>query len=241
MYSVNINTLQQKLPNITLLVLVPVMIATLSFQAYSIFTPTTEASVNQAKEPMRQVKARSSTQNIKNYQLFGSSRSANAEKAVVKTENLPKTNLRLILRGVSATGENSSNASALIEGPNKETLKYSIKDSLPGKAKLKSVYANRIVIERNGRLENLYFPDAKNIGIVSSAESTGLQSNSSPQALNQSAQVTPAPTISTAIPQAHIPQNFSRPASNLDALSDQRKEEIKKRLQQLREKMKQPQ
>lgn len=232
----NINTLQQKLPNITLLVLVLVMIAALSLQAYTIFAPTNEVLGREAKATIKPVKERPSTKDIKNYQLFGTPNTS-TQKAIVKTENLPKTNLRLILRGVSASGENNSNASALIEGPNKETLKYSIDSPLPGKAKLRSVYGNRIVIERNGRLENLYFPDTQSIGIVSNTQSADASIKPSSQTPSQS-----RPTASSrppTIPQAQVPQNFSRPASNLDTLSDQRKEEIKQRLQQLREKMKQ--
>jgi len=227
---VNINALQQKLPNITLLILVPAMITALSLQTYAIFAPTDEALSNKTQATKQPVNKIRPTRKLKEYTLFGSPISVNTQPVVAKTENLPKTNLRLILRGVSASGntdENDSNkintASALIEGPDKETLKYSIGNNLPGNAKLRSVYEKRVVIERNGRLENLYFPDSKNIGIASSTQTTS------------------ASTKLPVIPQTHARQNFSRPAANLDTLSDQRKKEIKQRLQQLREKMKQPQ
>jgi len=238
---VNIYALQQKLPNITLLLLVPAMIAALSLQAYYLFIPANNEANNQAQAVKNTIIEVKPARDIKKYKLFGTPTSANKQQAVVKTENLPKTNLRLILRGVSAsssTDENKS-ASALIEGPDKETLNYSINNTLPGNAKLRSVYEKRIVIERNGRLENLYFPDAKSIGITSSVSST----TSSPQQQSPTnsipaSQAAPQPS---SIPKAHIPQNFSRPATNLDTLSDQRKQEIKQRLQQLREKMKQSQ
>jgi len=235
-FPVNTNALQQKLPSITLILLVPAMIAALSFQAYTIFAPANNESSNTIQAVKQTTTKTQPTRDIKKYKLFGTPTSANTQQTVAKTENLPKTNLRLVLRGVSASASSDGDktASALIEGPNKETLKYSINSALPGNAKLRSVYEKRIVIERNGRLENLYFPDSKSIGIVSSAAST----SSSPQQ-NQSAPATP-PKQST-IPQARVPQNFSRPASNLDTLSDQRKEEIKQRLLQLREKMKQSQ
>jgi len=217
------------------------MIAALSLQAYYLFIPANNEANNQAQAVKNTITEVKPARDIKKYKLFGTPTSANKQQAVVKTENLPKTNLRLILRGVSAsssTDENKS-ASALIEGPDKETLNYSINNTLPGNAKLRSVYEKRIVIERNGRLENLYFPDAKSIGITSSVSST----TSSPQQQSPTnsipaSQAAPQPS---SIPKAHIPQNFSRPATNLDTLSDQRKQEIKQRLQQLREKMKQSQ
>ena len=222
----NINTLQQKLPTITLLILILVMISALSFQAYTIFTPSDEALNSKAETAILPVKAKQASRDLNKYKLFGAPSSANKKQAVVKTENLPKTNLRLILRGVSAPAEgNESSGSALIEGPDKETLSYTVNNPLPGKATLKNVHTNRIVIERNGRLENLYFPDSKNIGIVSNTESGA--SNTPSQSSNK-----------TGLSRSQIPQNISTPASNLDALSDERKKEIKKRLQKLRDKMK---
>ena len=240
MFPVNINALQQKLPNITLLLLVPAMIAALSLQAYYLFTPANNEANNQALTVKNTITEVKPARDIKKYKLFGTPTSANKQQAVVKTENLPKTNLRLILRGVSASNSTDENktASALIEGPDKETLKYSINNTLPGNAKLRSVYEKRIVIERNGRLENLYFPDAKSIGITSSVSSTTSSPQQSPTNTVPASQAAPQPS---SIPKAHIPQNFSRPATNLDTLSDQRKQEIKQRLQQLREKMKQSQ
>ena len=202
------------------------MISALSYQAYSVFTPTDEAQNSKTEMAISPVKVKQASRDLSKYTLFGTPMSANKKQAVVETKNLPKTNLRLILRGVSAPAEgNDISGSALIEGPNKETLHYTVNNPLPGKATLKSVHTNRIVIERNGRLENLYFPDSKNVGIVSNTPSGA--STPPPQPSNQ-----------TGLSRTQMPQNISTPASNLDALSDERKKEIKKRLQQIREKMK---
>ena len=216
--------IQQKIPVIVLCLLIVAMVATLSLQAYNFFAPLQNASqetLNQTTiQPVQNTRPQ---RNIDQYALFGTAKDDSQQPAEIKTEDLPKTNLRLLLRGVSASSEQGK-VSALIEGPDKETLKYSINDVLPGNAKLRSVHDNRIVIERNGRLENLYFPDDVSIGIVRNDRNNGSNARAT-----QSKRTQPL----------EVPKNFTRPAANLDTLSEQRKQEIKNRLEQLREKMKQ--
>lgn len=88
--------------------------------------------------------------------LFGKAQSRQEPQAI-DTRNLPKTNLQLTLRGVMA-GEGHARTSALVEAPDNQTQEYHLGDTLPGHAKLQAVYSNRIVISRNGHLENLFFP-----------------------------------------------------------------------------------
>ena len=219
--------LQQKAPTIILVILIAAMLITLALQAYEFFIPA-------FSEPKQQVAQSANIpspqprpdRKIDEYKLFGTPQSNDQQAAAIKTEDLPKTNLRLLLRGVSASTE-IERASALIEGPDKETLKYAINDKLPGNAKLKSVHEKRIVIERNGRLENLYFPDDESIGIVRNETAAKSSQPINPSRNSQPLQV----------PQ--VPQNYTRPAANLDTLSEERKQEIKHRLEQLRQKMKQ--
>jgi len=224
---VNRLALQQKAPVIILVLLIAAMLLTLAIQAYEFFMPINSQPQEQAKKSQNITPQQSRPERkIDQYKLFGTPVDTNQQTAAVKTENLPKTNLRLLLRGVSASTE-TNRASALIEGPDKETLKYSINDTLPGNAKLKSVHEKRIVIERNGRLENLYFPDDVSIGIVRN-------DTNEPTTQGQDQSQIPQPLQ---VPQ--VPQNYTRPAANLDTLSEERKKEIKHRLEQLREKMKQ--
>lgn len=222
--------LQQKAPIIVLILLITAMLLTLAFQAYEFFLPMNsqpiQASIAEEKVAVEQSRPE---RNIDQFELFGAPPDPNQQAEAVKTEDLPKTNLRLILRGVSASTE-IDKASALIEGPDKQTLKYAINDTLPGNAKLKSVHEKRIVIERNGRLENLYFPDAASIGIVrnDTINNTQRRSAQQPQAYNSQPFQVP-----------QVPQNVMRQTTNLDTLSEERKKEIKIRLEQLRQKMKQ--
>jgi len=77
---------------------------------------------------------------------------------VTDAENLPETNLQLVLRGVMA-GDTEQRDSALVEGPDGETEVYRVSESLPGNAVLRKVHQRRIVIERGGALETLSFPE----------------------------------------------------------------------------------
>ncbi|MFD2231744.1 type II secretion system protein N [Alkalimarinus sediminis] len=231
--------LQQKAPVVILVLLILAMLFTLGLQAYEFFMPGYSESSESA--PVKEASTSTTRQqprpelNVDQYELFGKPIDPNQQQQAVKTEDLPKTNLRLTLRGVSASTK-IEQASALIEGPNKETLKYSVNDTLPGNAKLKSVHEKRIVIERNGRLENLYFPEDVNIGIVRNDSNRDSQNRPQSQ-LQPQAHTQPVRTQPIQVPQ--IPQNFSRPTTNLDNLSEERKQEIKSRLEKLREKMKQ--
>lgn len=90
--------------------------------------------------------------------LFGR-RSAKQTVPESETQNLPETDLRLVLRGVLATN-GTFPGSALIEDSSGETDVYLAGEALPGNAQLRTVRSDRVIIERGGKLENLYFPGA---------------------------------------------------------------------------------
>lgn len=95
---------------------------------------------------------------IAGFDLFGSAKPIAQEVAEEITEELPATTLQLKLTGILATEENLLTG-ALIEGPNRDTDYYKPGDNLPGDAVLKQVHPDRVVLDRNGRLENLYFSE----------------------------------------------------------------------------------
>lgn len=133
------------------------------------------------------------------------------------TENLPETNLRLFLRGVLAASGDFP-GSALIEDDKNRTEAYLVGDELPGNATLRSVRANRIIIERSGKLENLYFPeDEDRSGVSLTSDQTSREEEPQPQ-------VQPVNTDQSS-------------SSNTSGNSEQRREEIRKRLEQLRERL----
>ena len=135
------------------------------------------------------------------------------------TENLPETNLRLFLRGVLAASGDFP-GSALIEDDKRNTEAYLVGDELPGNATLRSVRPNRIIIERSGKLENLYFPEDE--------DRTGL-SMASTQTSNEQEEPSGTQIRSTGVDRRST-------STNTDT-SDQRREEIRQRLEQLRERL----
>ena len=152
---------------------------------------------------------------LSNLRLFGNTPSDDLG-VQQSTENLPETNLQRTLRGVLAADGDFS-GSALIEDDRNNTDAYLVGDTLPGNATLRSVYPARIIIERSGKLENLYFPEIDNrSGFSAVAEETqSPESAYTPPTLTQPAlsQPTGAPTTPT---------------------NEKRRAEIRERLEQLR-------
>ncbi len=152
--------------------------------------------------------------NLSTLALFGTA-SEKSAPAEIDTENLPETNLRLFLRGVlAANGEYPG--SALIEDDKSKTEAYLVGDQLPGNATLRSVHPNRVIIERTGKLENLYFPDSEDRSGISFTADQQTEAAPSPQPAASSA---PSRTPATA------------------PSDEQRREEIRRRLEQLRERL----
>ena len=80
-----------------------------------------------------------------------------------KNRNLPQTRLQLELKG-AFTNTDAGEASALIAGSKgKASKRYRVGDSLPGGAKLHSVSADSVTLDRGGNLEVLSFPKAKSL------------------------------------------------------------------------------
>ena len=150
--------------------------------------------------------------NLSSLDLFGAV-SGESAPAELDTENLPETNLRLFLRGVLAA-DGEFPGSALIEDDKSKTEAYLVGDELPGNATLRSVHPNRVIIERSGKLENLYFPESE--------DRSGMSFTADQQEE----------------PAAEAQQAASSSPSRAPATSDeQRREEIRRRLEQLRERL----
>lgn len=78
-------------------------------------------------------------------------------------KDLPQTRLQLELKG-AFTNTQADQASALIAAKGKSSKRYFVSDSLPGGAKLHSVAADSVTLDRGGNLEILRFPKAKSSG-----------------------------------------------------------------------------
>jgi len=102
-------------------------------------------------------------QSISQRNFFGL---AEAEPTIA-VEDLPETKLELVLRGAFAALE-PAHAGAIIEDDRKVAQHYAIGDAVPGDATLKAIYADRVVLARNGLLETLYFPEEIDTGGIDS-------------------------------------------------------------------------
>lgn len=216
------NGIYSRLPLIAALVLALAMLASLGWQGWRFYLAeqSRAAEANQRTVAQQPAAARQQSDvDLPEIDLFGEP-GAQAQPAPQSTENLPETNLRLFLRGVMAGDEENSIASALIEGSDSRTEAYAIGDELPGNATLRSVYANRVIIERSGKLENLYFPET--------SDSSGIDVTGSETEPDVS-QPMPAPSNARA----------PRPAPSTSPVSGDRREEIRRRLEELRERLRQ--
>ncbi len=150
---------------------------------------------------------------VAEFSLFGN---VNQSPAVVPDtpKDLPATRLRLTLTGVLA-GREDKLTGALIEGPDRDTGYYKIGDELPGNAKLHKVFADRVVVERSGRLENLFFPES-----------------AAPMQAVQEFDNAPANTL-----QNTAPPPTNTPVRDPNVLSEQRRQSIKDRLSNLRQRI----
>lgn len=207
----------QRLPLILALVAGAAMVALTGWQGFQFWQTVSQQSQYGTVEPL--VAGASQIQEppkveLATLSLFGSANTGGTPQEI-DTENLPETNLRLSLRGVLAA-QGDFPGSALIEDDKGNTEAYLVGDELPGNATLRSVHPNRVIIARSGKLENLYFPEVE--------DRSGMSFAAEP---DDEPATTAEPTEA---------QNTARSPANA-ASDEQRREEIRRRLEQLRERL----
>lgn len=208
-----------RLPALLSLLAILAMVATLSWQGYSFWQMEQKARTDAgATSQVTTPESREPEVDLSSIDLFGTADQSAVAQAV-DTENLPETNLRLFLRGVLAA-DGDFPGSALVEDDKGKTEAYLVGDELPGNAKLRSVHPRRVIIERAGKLENLYFPETEDRSGMDVADS-----NDSPGDDTATPSVTPAASGG----------GVTIPAT--PAADEQRREEIRRRLEQLRERL----
>lgn len=216
------SALSARLPLITASLLTVAMAGTLGWQGYRFWeqeqTQQTQSAAQPAAASTRPAKQQPQVP-LASVEMFGEA-TPEALAGNQDTENLPETNLRLFLRGVLA-GTEDQPGSALIEDDRNRTEVYIIGDELPGNAKLRSVHANRIIIERGGALENLYFPETDDSrGVELAAIDNGSQ-----QATSQGNS------------SGGSSANSRAPAPSTPQATDERREQIRQRLEELRQRL----
>lgn len=87
--------------------------------------------------------------------LFGKA-DAPAQTAKETAVDAPETQLNLALRGVMAADDKSMSRAIIASGNQAHT--YGVDDSVPGGATVNDILADRVILNRNGRLEALSLP-----------------------------------------------------------------------------------
>lgn len=126
--------------------------------------------------------------------LFGHAANQNA--------NLPQTDLQITLRAVFAANDPKA-ASAVIETGDGAAQVVKIGGAIGSSATLQAVYPNRVVLQRNGVLETLYFPAPQEAAAMNIA-----QNSTAPTAANPADNNLPAGTTAEDIKRAAILQRL---------------------------------
>lgn len=139
-------------------------------------------------------------------ELFGHSTAPGPSRE----QQLPETSAQLTLRGVFSA-QDPSQASAIIETSDGHAQVVKAGASVAPDTVLREVFANRVVLARNGAMENLYFPSPDNASGLSPA---------------------PGPENAPAETAAPQPNASSPPEGELTA--EQKRANILRRLEELR-------
>lgn len=114
--------------------------------------------------------ATSDTEAVARYHLFGEPQQQVIE--VAKPISAPETKLKLELRGVVATGDEFG--AAIIADASRNEGYYRVGDDLPGNVKLHEVFADKVILDRNGLFETLSLPSER-METTGLSPSTGMQ------------------------------------------------------------------
>ena len=120
---------------------------------WTFFSPQQDATttVTLSTKPTEPVKA-ANLADVAALHLFGK---ADDSKAISPAPIVaPETRLRLVLSGVFASDNPATSMAIIAEKGSKEKT-YFKGDSLPGNASLHEIYADRVILSRNGKLETL--------------------------------------------------------------------------------------
>jgi general secretion pathway protein C len=138
-------------PTVVTVVLVIGLAAQLAALVWRVLAP--EQGMAPVASPPASAPAGPNLANIVGAHLFGTA----AVEASGDAASAPATSLRLTLAGTIA-GQDPAKGWAIIGQTAQDAKVYATGASIPGGAKLREVYADRVILERGGRLEALALP-----------------------------------------------------------------------------------
>lgn len=157
--------LYSKLPVIAVIALLLLLAWASAQLVWQFLTPAnqeTAATLPQAK-PSRVNSTPAYSSEIASRSLFGKANVA-APKSEEPVE-APETKLNMKLRGVYAVDDPKKGFAIIANGSRPEQM-VAVDGKLPGNIKLDSVYPDRVIISRAGKLETLRLPETKSTGVT---------------------------------------------------------------------------
>jgi general secretion pathway protein C len=137
-------------------------LADLTWMAFSV-----DSSSATNSRPQQQFARKTSQNNqtvslrqVASFNLFGKAKQQSVIPDNSEIDNAPNTSLQLTLKGLLAVDE-ASRAIAIIADSRGKEKPYLVGDMLPGNAKLHSIYPDKVILSRAGRLETLRLPKTK--------------------------------------------------------------------------------
>lgn len=149
------------LPKFVFILLIVLITQTFAELTWEFFTPSQESASHVIRANVVDVNktvANTRLKEVSSYHLFGDAK----KQAVVeqKVIDAPETRLRLDLKGVFAS-TNTDEALAIISSSKGKDKTYHIGDKVASGALLHAIYADRVILKRNGQLETLRLPKPK--------------------------------------------------------------------------------
>lgn len=120
-------------------------------------TPTTQATTSPSFSSTTPRQDNDFGRIIASKNLFGNAQKSVAKAPVPQNTNAPKTKLNLNLSGVLAFEPQDHSLAIIRVGGGPENI-FAIGDQVGNRATLKAVYADKAIIEHNGKLETLPLP-----------------------------------------------------------------------------------
>ena len=98
------------------------------------------------------------------WNLFGKEGEQPSQAQQAKNVDAPETRLALELQAVFVS-PNEERSSAMIAEARKDSLLYRVGDKVPGNVTLEAVFPDKVLLNRNGSLEALFFPENAGAGM----------------------------------------------------------------------------
>jgi len=140
--------------NLALITLIAWHVANLTWQLIPADTAISQPAQSSSSMPGGEKFEKPSMANVVLLHLFGESKTASTSKRASGPIKAPDTHLQLALHGVFAS-ENSELSLAIISEKKGKDKTYRQGDSLPNGVLLHEIYADRVILSRNGKLETL--------------------------------------------------------------------------------------